>query len=112
MIHTIKSTAIVLLICALAAINTSCTTHESANPLTGTWTGVCEGDQISITLNPDGSCYGIEAGTATNGTWTQQGTSVTMTFEGEDLHGGLLTEEEMLLTESEPRRVARLHKEK
>ena len=70
---------------AALALCVSCATHTDTNPAIGKWKGVCDGSEEELTLNDDGSCYGIENGKAHNGTWVQRGGSVTLTFEGEEL---------------------------
>lgn len=77
----------------------------------GTWSGkTSDGTELAITLREDGSCRGVEDGRTTDGTWTQQGTSVTLTFDGEDLQGSMVSSDEMLLTEEKPNRTITLRR--
>jgi hypothetical protein len=91
-----------LLLFAVIAACTSCAVTDSGNrsdnPLVGHWAGMSGTREVLIALHPDGRCDGLEPGVTLLGTWTQKGPNIVITFDGEVLHGGLLSRREMLLT--------------
>jgi len=89
-----------LLLLVVIAACTSCAVTSSSypNPLVGQWTGQSGTREVTIALHPDGSCNGLEPGVTLMGTWTQKGPSIVITFDGEVLHGGIISRSEMLLT--------------
>jgi len=76
----------------------SCTVTNSDNPLVGQWAGKSGAREVTIALYPNGSCDGLEPGVTLLGTWTQRGPNIVITFDGEVLHGGLISRRELLLT--------------
>jgi len=89
-----------LLLLAVIAACTSCavTNSSNPNPLVGQWTGASGAREVTIALHPDGSCNGLEPGVTLMGIWTQKGPSIVITFDGEVLHGGIISRSEMILT--------------
>jgi hypothetical protein len=92
------NSAYLLLATVVIAACTSCAVTNSDNPLVGQWAGKSGAREVIIALHPNGSCDGLEPGMTLLGTWTQKGPNVVITFDGDVLHGGLISRREMLLT--------------
>ena len=86
-----------LLTVALMACASS-TTPNQENPLVGHWQGNFGAREVTIALHPRGTCDALEPGVTMHGTWTQKGSNVTITLDGDTLYGGLISRQEMLLT--------------
>ena len=87
-----------LLLTVMIMACASCTVTNSDNPLVGQWAGKSGTQEVIIALHPNGTCDGLEPGVTMFGTWTQKGPNVAITFDGELLHGGLISRRAMLLT--------------